>query len=231
MVHALRDQCTVVYMQAEHEEPMQLTPVPSVPQSPSLSGEMFESPGDIHLEPRDTSLLSSGSNLCTPLNSTNRSDSHFLEDVPDSSTFVVPPPTSTPVSSSASVVKSNWYGFKLVGDNLDKSIKPREMREDHQKRMLHCFHMYGVSDRINLSSFSDIEPQFLIEEFQHKKILPSKGDSELLVQNIATLTVRILCRHVPFFQQLDKVVVPHIEHDLSKEMARSSEVVCIHKQK
>ena len=37
--------------------------------------------------------------------------------------------------------------FKLVGDNLDKSVRPRDMRLDNQTQSLHYFHMYGVRDR------------------------------------------------------------------------------------
>lgn len=217
-----------VCVQAVSEEPLQSTPASSTPvnfESPLQSGEMLESPADISLEPPEISILSSGSfDLRTPLNSTTLSDSHLFGDV-DMSVSAVLPPSSTPVPSAS--IKKSRSGFKLVGDNLDKSIKPREMREDHQKRMLHCFHMYGVSDRVNLSNFSDIEPQFLTEEFQHDKILPSKADSKLLIQNIATLIVRILCSHVPFFKQLDEVFVPHIQHDHSDEMAQMSKVVCL----
>ncbi len=41
--------------------------------------------------------------------------------------------------------------FKIVGDNIDKTIRPREMRSDHQTRSLHYFHSYAVRDRIDIS--------------------------------------------------------------------------------
>ena len=93
-----------------------------------------------------------------------------------------------------------------------------------------CYIAFTCMELVIVSTFLvflDIEPQFLTEEFQLDKILPSKADSKLLIQNIATLTVRILCSHVPFFKQLDEVFVPHIQHDHSKEMAQMSEVVCL----
>ena len=40
------------------------------------------------------------------------------------------------------------YSYKLVGDNLDKNIKPRYMRYNRQKKSLHFFNVYAVQDRI-----------------------------------------------------------------------------------
>ena len=33
----------------------------------------------------------------------------------------------------------SWTGFTLVGDNIDKRVNPRQMREDHQSRVLNYF--------------------------------------------------------------------------------------------
>ena len=45
--------------------------------------------------------------------------------------------------------------FKLVDDNLDKSVRPRDMRLDNQTQSLHYFHMYDVHYRINLAQETD----------------------------------------------------------------------------
>ena len=45
--------------------------------------------------------------------------------------------------------------FKLVGDNLDKSVRPRDMRIECQTQALHYFHMYVVRDCVNLAEFTD----------------------------------------------------------------------------
>ena len=50
---------------------------------------------------------------------------------------------------------SPWFGFKIVGDNIDKMIKLRYMRCDRQNQSLHYFHMYAVWDRIDLSDSCD----------------------------------------------------------------------------
>ena len=45
----------------------------------------------------------------------------------------------------------------MVGDNIDKNIRPRDMRTDHQGRSLHYFHTYAVQDRVDLSNVSDVQ--------------------------------------------------------------------------
>ena len=36
-----------------------------------------------------------------------------------------------------------WFGFKLVGDNIDKNVKPRNIRFSNQTTSLHYFHVYN----------------------------------------------------------------------------------------
>ena len=49
-----------------------------------------------------------------------------------------------PPVPSGYVHGSLWYGFKIVGDNLDKTIKPRDMRSNHQSQSLHYFNLYAA---------------------------------------------------------------------------------------
>lgn len=60
---------------------------------------------------------------------------------------------------------SQWSGFKIVGDNLDKTVKPRHMRSDHQNVSLHYFHSIAVKDRIDFSNLPDTPPAKLIYTF------------------------------------------------------------------
>eukprot|EP00731_Ephydatia_muelleri_P014001 Em0007g1311a len=50
--------------------------------------------------------------------------------------------------------KETWPGFKRVGDNIDKTIKPRDMRINNQANSVHYFNVYAVGDRINFSHLS-----------------------------------------------------------------------------
>ena len=45
--------------------------------------------------------------------------------------------------------------FKIVGDNIDKYVKPREMRLDAQSKSMHYFNFYAVKSRVDVSKLPD----------------------------------------------------------------------------
>lgn len=68
-------------------------------------------------------------------------------------------------------VSQEWCGFKLVGDNIDKNIRPSFQRSNHQTKSLHSL---AVKDRVNLQSLSDITPTN--PNINYSKLLPSAAD-------------------------------------------------------
>ena len=54
---------------------------------------------------------------------------------------------------------SDWKGFKILGDNVDKHIRPSFQQVNNHTISLHYFHSYAVADRVNFSSLSDVRPQ------------------------------------------------------------------------
>ncbi len=52
---------------------------------------------------------------------------------------------------------SDWNGFKIVGDNIDKNVRPSFQRPQYQTKSLHHFHSYAVRDRVDFSSLSDVD--------------------------------------------------------------------------
>lgn len=112
--------------------------------------------------------------------------------------------------------------YKLVGDNIDKDVKPRQMRFDYQTRSLHYFHTYALQDRVDLSSLSD-EPRPLPTPIDLTVILPDKADDECLQNNFAILMSRVVCKYVPFFSRYK--AERHIKHEYSRQMSHKSVVV------
>lgn len=51
---------------------------------------------------------------------------------------------------------ASWYGFKIVGDNIDKNFRRTFQRVDYQTVSQHYFHSFAMKDRIDLSHFSDL---------------------------------------------------------------------------
>ena len=73
--------------------------------------------------------------------------------------------------------------YKLIGDNIDKTIKPRDMRVDHQSQSLHYFNMYAVQDRVDLSHLSNESRIIDPDEIDFSKFLPLAEDYEAITDN------------------------------------------------
>ena len=104
---------------------------------------------------------------------------------------------------------SEWFGFKVVGDNVDKTVKPRHMRSDRQSQSLHYFHLYAVHDRINLMESCE-SPRPVPQNPPLEELLPSPDDHTQLHHNMVTLVTRTLAKHIPFIaENIGDVVVRH----------------------
>lgn len=116
-------------------------------------------------------------------------------------------------------------GVKLVGDNIDKHIKPRDMREDAQAQSLHYFNSYAVKDRLSIEGLEDSPclPDFA--SFDMKRILTTSKDHEAIKSNFCILVGRVLKKHFKFFSTFATGVVKHTKHKHYEEMSKKSEVV------
>lgn len=116
------------------------------------------------------------------------------------------------------------FSYKLVGDNIDKDIKPRNMRIDHRTKSLHYFNAYAIKDRIDTSHLVESHnssPQLCLND-----ILPTNQDYSTLKSNFTVLVSRILCQNFEFFRiHFSDVLISHIPHRYSKEMSEISEMV------
>ena len=88
--------------------------------------------------------------------------------------------------------------YKLVGDNLDKHVTPREMRLDHQAQSLHYFNCYAVKDRVSTLGLKDNPSLPDFSAFSEAKILPTAEDHESLMSNFVILVSRVVKKHFPF---------------------------------
>ena len=82
----------------------------------------------------------------------------------------------------------DWFGYKFVGDNIDKNVKPSFQRAEQRGQSLHHFHGYAVRDRVNLSGLSDEPPEY--SECDPQLLLPSSEDITSLKQEFVILVSR-----------------------------------------
>ena len=102
----------------------------------------------------------------------------------------------SPYSDNSDEETSQWCGFRLVGDNIDKTIKPRDMRLDHQSKQLHYFHVYAMKDRINFRHLENRPRLINPEELDLNLFLPSAEDAVTLAANYQVLITRILAQRI-----------------------------------
>lgn len=104
-------------------------------------------------------------------------------------------------------------GYKIVGDNVDKNIKPRYYRQDRQTVSLHCYHSYAVQDRINIHGLSDETPDLRstpLLSIPVNTVLPSQTDESNILHNITILVSRELVQHLKYFEDnFSDVTVKH----------------------
>ena len=118
-----------------------------------------------------------------------------------------------------------WQGFKIVGDNIDKTVHSRHQTIDSPTQSLHYFNSYAVQDRIDLSSYSDTTPAINLEAVSMDILLPTEDDLRDLQSCFAIHIARVLTRHLSSFSAFADVVPAHIKHKYSTEMAKKSNVV------
>ena len=158
------------------------------------------------------------------------------EDDADSSSHVIniSTDTSQPAANAGQISTDSGTtstlpharGVKIVGDNIDKTVKTRYMRVDQQGRSLHYFHAYATRDRFDLS-MPEVAPS-VPDNPDLDKLLPSDFDKSTMKQFFAIHVARILCKHMPFFtEDFGDVIPEHIEHPMSSEMSKKSEVVSL----
>lgn len=120
-----------------------------------------------------------------------------------------------------------WFGFKIVGDNIDKAIKPRHETIHRHGQSLHYFHSFAVLDRIDFSFLSAEPSQLDPTLFPAEMLLPSSEELDGIKKSFSILIARILAKHVPEFADFQDSVVEHIPHKYSSEMEERSHVVCV----
>ena len=131
--------------------------------------------------------------------------------------------TATSVHSSNLDPTSVNAGYKIVFDNLDKTVKPRYMRSDAQAQSLHYVQGFAMKDRIDYSCFSE---KLDNGEVNLYSVLPNSEDYQLLKQNFAIHISRIIADYLLIFKEDFKNLVPrHIPHKYSKEMSMKSKIV------
>ena len=119
--------------------------------------------------------------------------------------------------------------YRFNGDNMDYTEVKRYQTSEAGNKSQHFFQYYAVKDRIDFSHLSTKPPDVsaLSKRQLCQSMLPSESDDATMRRNISFLVARVLCEHIPYFQQTyDGGVKKHIKHRFYQQMSSKSEVVC-----
>ena len=115
--------------------------------------------------------------------------------------------------------------WKIVGDNLDLTVRVREMRLDNRDKSLHFFHYFAVKDRISSSHLSRYQPQCLATSLPPSAFYPSADDYTRLCDNFVVHLARIAVGKFAAFKFLKECVPIHLLHRYSNEVSKPSHIV------
>ena len=119
------------------------------------------------------------------------------------------PPISTSEGLPTAVSPDNparpWYGFKLVGDNIDKNVRPRHQTLQRQTQSFHYFNSYAIKDQLDLSVMSDNPSAQHVEAIVVNTILPSAEDHEEILKNFAIIAGRIIVKYISAFEKIQSL--------------------------
>lgn len=134
-------------------------------------------------------------------------------------------------------------GYAIIGDNIDKNVRPSYQRQDRTTQSLHYFHSYALKNRINICEMSDKRPDSI--DLSPTNILPNQSDVKKMIEEYEIFVSRFACvwsyldfkyaislsrvlvQHMSEFHGEKDMVTWHIPFTFSKEMSHKSEVVGI----
>lgn len=115
--------------------------------------------------------------------------------------------------------------FRIVSDNVDFSVKARIQTKSRGNQSIHWTHQYAIKDRISFHRSEDAKPQKPIAELQLIELLPDAEVIRAVQSSFIVLVSRVVTKFLKHFQFLKDVVIHHIPHKYSDEMAKKSELV------
>ena len=128
--------------------------------------------------------------------------------------------------------KSNLYVFRIVADNLDFSLSARIQTSKLRNKSIHWTHHLAIRDRVvpNVppTDADAVTGQCKIADLELAELLPSSEGNLAIERDFIVLVSGVVVKFLPAFFPLKDVVIHHIPHKYTKEMASKSEVVRAH---
>jgi len=166
-----------------------------------------------------------------PISTAARDEEMISRGSANDNTVLISGVTDTATVDERTVIFSNSINtYKIVGDNIDISIKSRYMRAGAHlhNQSLHYFQFLAVHDRIDLSGLETVPKQLCLNDSSKiaKELLPNTDTDRTLLSDFSLIVSRILVANIPFFKfATADVAMWHKDHKHYEAMSSKSEVV------
>lgn len=114
--------------------------------------------------------------------------------------------------------------YTVVLDNLDFFVAVRNQSIYSSNKSIHWTHHIAVQDRIPFLHISNEKPDVDIECYDLCESLPGLDTQAYVRREFVVLGSRVMCKHLSAFSTFSDVVVHHIPHEYSMELAQRSNV-------
>lgn len=114
--------------------------------------------------------------------------------------------------------------YSIVWDNTQKLVSRRDQSRDKKNNMMLWANAYAAQSRVG---FNDPLTNTTVpaSEIPLTSYLPNTNDYEWLVDRMALMVGRVVCRHIAFFKDHMKNIPTHIPHDYTMESSYKSDLV------
>lgn len=118
-------------------------------------------------------------------------------------------------------------GYKLVGDNVDLLIKPRQSTISDGNKDLHYYNVMAVKNRISGNHLNDEQPMGTVDSVPWSKYLPTVEDNESMKSEWIYLVSKTIVNYLHHFELFKEHIPGHLSHKYSHVTKKKTEVVSI----
>lgn len=105
-------------------------------------------------------------------------------------------------------------------------MKSRIQTKLKSNQSIHWTHQYAIKDRVRCDpTLADRTPQLTLNDLPLCNLLPGKTIQNTFKRDSTVLVSRIVAKYLAPFNQFKDIIINHIPHMFSEEMAKKSERV------
>nr|XP_055035500.1 uncharacterized protein LOC129423273 [Misgurnus anguillicaudatus] len=112
--------------------------------------------------------------------------------------------------------------YSIIFDNLDFFMRAHHQSSHHSNKSIHWIHHIAVQDRVTTFHLCNDRPDYDILQYDFCNSLPGPEIQDHMRREFIVLGSRILTQYLAVFKPFKKLVVHHMPHQYTEDMAKCS---------